>query len=87
MIRAQTMTDELKTGAYTLDEKLWTKGRNVIVFLLMVTWIASLFGAFTDRVQFLHSYLNAPNRLAIQVTISRKTITFRPLVHSFSSSV
>ena len=59
MIQAHTLTEELKAGAYTLDEKLWTKGRNVIVFLLMVTWIASLFGAFTDRVQFLHSYLNA----------------------------
>ena len=35
--------------SYVLDRALWTKGRNIIVFLIMLTWVASLFGAFADR--------------------------------------
>jgi hypothetical protein len=51
--------DELNVDSYELDGKLWSKGRNVILFVALITWIASLFGFFTDRSQFFHSYLTS----------------------------
>lgn len=45
--------------SYLLSDGLWLKGRNVILFIVLGTWILSLAGFAMDRTQFFHSYLNA----------------------------
>ncbi len=43
--------------SFTLDQGLWTKVRNVIVFLFLISAAATAAGYFIDQKQFFHSYL------------------------------
>lgn len=43
--------------SFTLDEGLWTKVRNIIVFLFLISAAATAAGYFVDPKQFFHSYL------------------------------
>lgn len=45
------------TDSFHLDEGLWTKVRNIIVFLFLVSAAATGAGYFIDSKQFFHSYL------------------------------
>ncbi len=43
--------------SFTLDQGLWTKVRNVIVFLFLISAAATAAGYFIDQKQFFYSYL------------------------------
>lgn len=48
-----------KLDNFHLDEALWTKVRNIIVFLFLISAVATGAGYFADHKQFFHSYLAA----------------------------
>jgi hypothetical protein len=48
-----------KPDSYQLDSELWTRGRNVLLLLLLVSWLASAAGLLVDTKQFSQSYLVA----------------------------
>ena len=54
----QYVTTE-KSDSYELEGELWTRGRNVLVLLLLVSWLASAAGLLVDAKQFSQSYLVA----------------------------
>ncbi len=43
--------------SYQLESGRWTKGRNVLLFLALVSWIGAAAGFALDRTQFFQSYL------------------------------
>lgn len=43
--------------AYRIDPELWTRGRNAIAFVALVSWIAAIAGFFVDQNRFFESYL------------------------------
>jgi hypothetical protein len=43
--------------SYYIDGGLWTRGRNVIVFIALVSWIAAIAGFLADPARFFQSYL------------------------------
>src|SRR5687767_603622 len=43
--------------SYRIDPALWTRGRNAIAFVALVSWIAALAGYFVDPNRFFQSYL------------------------------
>lgn len=59
MRHSHTLTEELQLDSYELDNAVWSKGRNVIAFLVLAFWAMSLYGFIVDKTQFLHSYLVA----------------------------
>jgi hypothetical protein len=48
-----------KPDSYELEGELWTRGRNVLLLLLLVSWLASAAGLLVDAKQFSQSYLVA----------------------------
>jgi hypothetical protein len=44
--------------SYHIDMNVWTRGRNAIAFVAMVSWIAALAGYFSNPDRFFQSYLN-----------------------------
>lgn len=43
--------------SYQMDADLWIRGRNVIAFVALVSWIATIAGAFVSPERFFQSYL------------------------------
>src|SRR6185295_17968820 len=43
--------------SYFIDNGLWTRGRNGIVFIALVAWIACIAGFIADPNRFFESYL------------------------------
>jgi hypothetical protein len=43
--------------SYRIDPALWTRGRNAIAFVALVSWIAAIGGYFIDPNRFFQSYL------------------------------
>jgi hypothetical protein len=43
--------------SYQIGHSMWMRGRNVIAFLMLVSYICCAFGFAFDRTQFFHSYL------------------------------
>lgn len=43
--------------SYQMDLAQWSNGRNVLVFLALVSWVACAVGFALNRAQFFHSYL------------------------------
>lgn len=43
--------------SYYIDPALWTRGRNVIVFIALVSWLISIAGLFSNPQRFYESYL------------------------------
>ena len=52
-----THSHPTELDSFTLDHGLWTKVRNVIVFLFLISAAATAAGYFIDQKQFFHSYL------------------------------
>jgi hypothetical protein len=50
---------ELAADSYQLEIARWTKGRNVLVFLALVSWVACAAGYVSDPSRFFRSYLVA----------------------------
>ena len=42
---------------YQIDPALWTRGRNAIAFVALISWIAAIAGYFLDPNRFFQSYL------------------------------
>jgi hypothetical protein len=42
---------------YRMDPALWTRGRNAIAFVALISWIAAIAGYFLDPTRFFQSYL------------------------------
>ena len=40
-----------------MDPALWTRGRNAIAFVALISWIAAIAGYFLDPTRFFQSYL------------------------------
>ena len=45
------------TDSYYLEAELWLRGRNAIVFVALISWVASAVGWVTDPARFYQSYL------------------------------
>ncbi len=43
--------------SYRIDPALWTRGRNAIAFVALISWIAAIAGYFLDPARFFQSYL------------------------------
>lgn len=43
--------------SYRIDPALWTRGRNAIVFVALISWIAAIAGYFIEPDRFFQSYL------------------------------
>src|SRR5258705_1753432 len=43
--------------SYYIDPALWIRGRNVIVFIALVSWVAAITGLFSNPQRFYESYL------------------------------
>ena len=43
--------------SYYLDEGIWTRGRNALVFIALISWVACIAGYFVDQTRFFQSYL------------------------------
>jgi hypothetical protein len=43
--------------SYRIDPALWTRGRNAIAFVALISWIAAIAGFFLDPARFFQSYL------------------------------
>jgi hypothetical protein len=43
--------------SYRIDPALWTRGRNAIAFVALISWIAAIAGYFVDPNRFFQSYL------------------------------
>ncbi|MBX9604409.1 MAG: hypothetical protein K2X35_25640 [Bryobacteraceae bacterium] len=50
-------TAEIVADNYTLEPARWAKGRNVLAFLALVSWVGLAAGFAMDREQFFRSYL------------------------------
>ena len=46
-----------RQDSYRIDPALWTRGRNAIAFVALVSWIAAIAGYFVDPARFFQSYL------------------------------
>lgn len=44
--------------AYRIDPAQWTRGRNAIVFVALISWVACAAGYFAEHDRFFQSYLN-----------------------------
>src|SRR5687768_16374661 len=42
---------------YRVDPALWTRGRNAIAFVALISWIAAIAGYFLEPARFFQSYL------------------------------
>ncbi len=62
-----------KEDSYYLEQSRWMKGRNVFVFLMLVSWIACGAGFALDRSQFFRSYLVS---FAFSITIVLASLFF-----------
>ena len=47
------------TDSYFIDGALWTRGRNAIAFVALISWLLSIAGYFLDPSRFFQSYLTA----------------------------
>src|SRR4051812_39067483 len=45
------------SDSYYIEDGLWMRGRNVIVFLALVSWLACIAGWITNPTRFYQSYL------------------------------
>jgi hypothetical protein len=45
------------TDSYYIDGGLWTRGRNAIAFVALISWIGAIAGLFLDPARFYQSYL------------------------------
>lgn len=45
--------------SYYIDGDLWVRGRNAIVFVALIAWVACIAGILTDSARFFQSYLAA----------------------------
>jgi hypothetical protein len=43
--------------SYRIDPALWTRGRNAIAFVALISWIAAIAGFFLEPARFFQSYL------------------------------
>lgn len=49
----------LMEESYQLEQRRWSRGRNVLAFIALVAWVACAVGFAVDRTQFFRSYLVA----------------------------
>ncbi len=57
MILAEHVHPKHKTDSYYIDSGLWTRGRNGIVFIALISWIVSVAGFISNPDRFFESYL------------------------------
>lgn len=43
--------------SYYLEEGIWSRGRNALVFIALISWVACIAGYFMDQTRFFQSYV------------------------------